>query len=105
MGRKNTQRRGGIRTQRPGRRGAPPPVPIESLIVPRGKCYRNSRKGKLRFSKDEAPEALRQAKAKRQRAGSAYCEERAYECKTSEGGCGDWHLTSRQEYNPKGGTA
>lgn len=102
MGRKNTQRRGGVRTHRPARKGAPPPTPLERLVVPRGRCFRNSHKGKLRFAEADATEALRQAQAKRARAGSAYSEERTYECKAAEGGCGDWHLTSRTEYiNPK----
>ena len=100
MSRKATQRRGGRRTH-----AGPPRPPIEDIVVPRGRCFRNSRKGKLRFSEADAPKALKQAQANRARTGSAHCEERYYECKISEGGCGDFHLTSRQEYTPKGGAA
>jgi hypothetical protein len=82
-------------------RSAPPPVPLEALVVPHGRCYRNSRNGKLRFSADEAEKALRQAQQTRARKAQAYHEERAYECKISEGGCGDWHLTSRKEWTPR----
>jgi hypothetical protein len=82
-------------------RSAPPPEPIERLVVPHGRCYRGSRMGKLRFSEAEAQTALRQAQASRARKGSAYHEERVYECKISEGGCGDWHLTSRKTWEPR----
>jgi hypothetical protein len=105
MGRKNN--RGGrpqARRKADGTRGraTPPPPPLEALVVPRGKCFFRSRKGKLRFSKADAPAALRQAQAKRQRTGSAHMEERVYECPVAQGGCGDWHLTSRTTYEERG---
>lgn len=104
MGRKNS-RGGKIRPQakrrpdgtRGGRRaGWVPPPPVESLIVPKGRCFFRSRKGKLIFTRDEADRALRQAQQGRASRGSSYTESRAYEC--PEGGCGGWHLTSRQVY-------
>lgn len=85
MGRKNHRRQHA--PQR--RRGVPPAPPVERLVIPRGRCGR-----KLRFSLEDAPRALAQARAKRQRAGSDHMEQRFYECDR----CGDYHLTSREEF-------
>jgi hypothetical protein len=101
MGRRN-HRQGRPQARRQQRAGVPAAPPLEALVIPRGRCFRNSRKGKLRFTKDDAPKALEQARIKRARTGSLYTEERFYECKEAEGGCGDYHLTSRSEYNERG---
>lgn len=85
-----------------GSRGqvAPPPPPVERLIVPTGKCFFRSRRGKLIFPDEAAArKALQQAKAARQRAGSPYAERRVYACPT--GGCDGWHLTSRETYQER----
>jgi hypothetical protein len=71
-------------------------------VIPRGRCFNKSRKGKLRFAEADAPRALEQARVKRIRSGSAYMEERYYECKVEEGGCGDYHLTSQTNYEERG---
>lgn len=92
--RPQARRRPNGSASKPTRRPTRPPV--ESLVMPRGRCYFRSRHGKLRFSAEEVEKALRQAQASRAARGSAYVEDRAYEC--PEGGCGDWHLTSRSEY-------
>lgn len=103
MGRKNNRASGrrqplhprfATTAPRAPKRGGPPP-PLERLVVPRGRCFYRSKNGKLRFAAEDAQEALRQAQAKRERMGSTYHEERVYECID---GCGDWHLTSRKEY-------
>lgn len=86
-----------------GRRTAPPPPPLSELVIPKGKCYWRSRKGKMIFTQAEAQKALQQAQQARQRTGSAYAERRAYPC--PEGGCGGYHLTSRETYQEKGGAA
>ena len=75
-------------------------TPIEEMVVPVGKCYFRSRYGKLRFTKGEVDKALKQAQRNREVSGSTYSEERYYEC--PPGGCGDFHLTSRTSYTPKG---
>lgn len=103
MGRRNhAARRPQARRKADGTRGqaASPPPPVESLVVPRGRCYFGSRKGKLRFAETDVAKALRQAKANRARKGSGYVEDRAYPC--PDGGCGDWHLTSRSEWTERG---
>lgn len=62
--------------------------------MPKGRCYAGNPKGKLKFTEEDAPRALRQAQAKRIRTGSKNMEERTYQCPT----CGYWHLTSRKTY-------
>ena len=74
-------------------------VPIEEMVVPVGRCYFRSRHGKLRFTKDEIDKALKHAQRNRAAKGSTHVEERYYPC--PEGGCGDFHLTSRTEYTPR----
>lgn len=102
MGGRRNHRQARPQARRQQRAGMPAAVPLEALVIPRGRCFRNSRKGKLRFSQSDAPKALEQARIKRTRSGSAYMEERFYECKIADGGCGDYHLTSRAEYEERG---
>lgn len=85
-----------------GIRGGHQAPPVEALVVPNGKCFRNSRRGKLRFTKDVVDKALRQAQASRKARDTAYAEKRYYHCPPDQGGCGDYHLTSRETYTPKG---
>jgi hypothetical protein len=99
MGRRNhTRRKPQARRRADGTRfqSRPPAQPVETLVVPHGKCFYRSRKGKMIFTQNEAEKALRQAQADRVRRGSAYVEKRVYEC--PEGGCGGWHLTSRETW-------
>lgn len=78
-----------------------PPAPdVEKLVVPKGKCFFRSRKGKMIFTRVDAETALKQAQLDRVRRGSAYVEKRVYEC--PPGGCGGWHLTSRETYVERG---
>lgn len=83
-----------------------PPVkhyetPLEQLIVPDGKCSFRVRTPKARFAtKARAEAALRQAQRKRNALGSGHVEKRVYKC--PDGGCEGWHLTSRDEYTPRG---
>lgn len=103
MGRKNRRRtRPQARRREDGISvGRSPRVstPVERLVIPQGRCYRNSRKGKLKFAVQDAPAALRQAKARRKKSGSRYVETRWYECEV----CGFAHLTSAEEYEERGG--
>lgn len=75
-------------------------TPIEEMVVPVGKCYFRSRYGKLRFTEAEVDKALRQAQLNRMAKGDTrHIEERYYPC--PEGGCGDFHLTSRTSYTER----
>lgn len=107
MGRKNnrTGRRPQARRRADGSTGGraagwSPPPPVETLVVPKGRCYFRSRKGKLIFTAAEADKALRQAQNNRKRHSSAHVEQRSYAC--PEGGCGGWHLTSQEVYVERG---
>lgn len=81
------------------KREAPPPIPIEALVMPDGKCSFQGRP-KARFAtKEKAQKALRQAQMKRARVGSGHVEKRYYAC--PDGGCGGYHLTSREEYRER----
>jgi len=85
-----------------------PRVEIDDLVIPDGMCYRNPRKPKAKFiAEASAAKALAQAQAQRRRMGSSHMEKRYYPCEVAEGGCGAFHLTSREEYDPawKRGTA
>lgn len=100
MGRKN-HRRGKPQARRDRvSTGAPPPPPLSTMVVPKGKCFHRSRHGKLIFTAETADKALKQAQAARERRGSGHVEQRAYAC--PEGGCGGWHLTSRKHYEERG---
>lgn len=74
-------------------------IPVEKLVMPVGKCsFQNPRRPKAIFKdKETAHEALRQAQLKRSRTGSGHVEKRIYQC--PEGGCGGWHLSSRESYD------
>lgn len=106
MGRKNnrTGRTPQAKRRADGSRGGriagwTPPPPVETLVVPKGRCFFRSRKGKMIFTEVEADRALRQAQQGRSSRGSGYQEKRAYPC--PEGGCGGWHLTSRETYQER----
>lgn len=78
-----------------------PRVDLSQLVMPDGRCMRNPRRPKDIFmSEENAERALRQAQQTRLRMGATHMEKRYYLCKTSEGGCGGHHLTSREEYDP-----
>jgi hypothetical protein len=78
-----------------------PRVDAAALIIPDGSCTRNPRRMKAKFNTEEkAAAALRQAQQQRIRRGSGHMERRYYLCHESEGGCGGYHLTSREEYDP-----
>lgn len=106
MGRKNNRsgRTPQARRRADGTRGGRiagwnPPPPVEHLVVPKGRCYFRSRKGKLIFTEAETVTALKQLRAQRLSKGSGYVESRSYPC--PDGGCGGWHLTSREEYQER----
>lgn len=75
----------------------------EEMILPLGRCMFRvppTRMGKLIFANEEtAAKALAQAQAKRSHQATGHVEKRYYEC--PEGGCGGWHLTSRDEYQKR----
>jgi hypothetical protein len=76
-----------------------PRVSIEEMVIPTGKCFFRNRKGKAIFkSKQDAETALEQAQRNRARQGTGHVEKRYYSC--PEGGCGGYHLSSREEYDP-----
>lgn len=98
-GRLNRRQKGEPRTDLRVR--SVPRVEAEDLVVPDGLCYRNSRKPKAKFNTEsKAGKALRQAQQMRLRNGSSHVEKRYYLCETAENGCGAYHLTSRDEYDP-----
>jgi hypothetical protein len=75
------------------------PVPIETVVVPKGKCFFRSRNGKLKFTKEQADSALRQAQHGRAIRGSDKVESRYYLCEDGRAGsCGFYHLTSREQW-------
>jgi hypothetical protein len=95
MGGRRNRRQARPQARRQQAAGRPAAPAIETLVIPRGRCPRS---GKLRFSAEDAPRALEQARIKRIRSGSAHMEERYYECET----CSDYHLTSRTTYEERG---
>jgi hypothetical protein len=76
-----------------------PRIQVQDLILPDGKCgLMNPRRPKARFATEsKAAAALKQAQQQRARVGSTHVEKRYYEC--PEGGCGGWHLSSREEFD------
>jgi len=78
-----------------------PRIPIEEMVLPDGQCrFQTPRRPKARFAtQGKAERALRQAQQQRIRTGSAYMEKRVYPC--PEGGCGGWHLSSREEFDER----
>ena len=110
MGRKNSKvRRANDRGrlarrakgERPVKPVAAPRLRVEDMVLPAGKCYFRSRRGKVIFTTEAmARKALEQAQVQRARMGSGHVEKRFYRC--PEGGCGGYHLTSRDEYEERG---
>lgn len=78
-----------------------PRVRVEEMVLPDGQCtFQSANRPKARFdSKEKAEVALRQAQRQRARTGSGHVEKRTYRC--PEGGCGGWHLTSRDAWDEK----
>jgi hypothetical protein len=76
-----------------------PRTNVEEMVLPDGQCtFMNPRRPKARFAtKDKAAAALRQAQVQRARSGSHHVEKRFYRC--PEGGCGGYHLTSREAFD------
>lgn len=76
-----------------------PRVQIEDLVLPDGQCrFQSGRRPKARFAtKEKAQKALEQAQRQRERSGSHHVEKRFYPC--PEGGCGGYHLTSREAFD------
>lgn len=72
---------------------------LEKMVVPDGQCRMfGAVKPKARFATEEkAAQALRQAQKTRARQGTGHVEKRFYPC--PEGGCGGFHLTSREAYD------
>lgn len=89
------------RGERPVKVPGPTAIPsadLTRIILPDGQC-RAFGKVKARFAtKEKAAQALKQAQKTRARTGSLHVEKRYYPC--PEGGCGGFHLTSREEYDP-----
>lgn len=112
MGRKNSKVRrsndkGRLARRQRGERNAPAPryeqprLRVEDLVLPDGQCrFQTPRRPKARFATEEkARKALAQAQQQRARTGSTYVEKRYYKC--PEGGCGGWHLSSRESFDEK----
>lgn len=80
-------------------RGQRAVVPLEDMVMPDGICsFVAKRKPKVRFSTEEkALQALSQAQRKRAATGSTHVEKSIFPC--PEGGCGGWHLSSREEFD------
>lgn len=76
-----------------------PRVSVEDIVLPDGQCrFQTPRRPKARFAtKAKGEAALKQAQQQRSRIGSTHVEKRVYEC--PEGGCGGWHLTSRETFD------
>lgn len=81
-------------------------VDVERMVTPAGKCYFQTWNGLDIYPTPAiARRALEQVQAQRRFSGSGRIEKRFFEC--PEGGCGGYHLTSREEYDgnnlsPKG---
>lgn len=111
MGRKNTNVRRSndkgrlarrARGERPTKATGATSVPdarLDKIILPDGQCMFQSNRPKARFATEEkAAQALAHAQKVRARTGSMRVEKRYYAC--PEGGCGGFHLTSRESYDP-----
>lgn len=80
--------------------GPLPTQPIEKMVLPTGRCHFRSRYGKLIFKTEKlAQAALEQAKTKRKYQANGHVESRYYAC--PPGGCGGFHLTSRDNYEER----
>ena len=108
MGRKNSRvRRSNDRGRRNRKkleelgvaRGQRTTIPLEDIVMPDGRCnFVAKRKPKVRFSdEDKARRALAQAQQKRLDTGSSHTEKSVFRC--PPGGCGGWHLSSREEFD------
>lgn len=76
-------------------------INVERMVTPDGRCHFRSRFGKDIFlTKEKAERALKQVQAQRIRSGTGHVEKRYYKC--PEGGCGGYHLTSRETYEERG---
>lgn len=93
----NRRERGAARSPRPEIER----IRLGDLVVPDGQClFQTPRRPKASFATQEkAEKALAQAQAQRARIGSAHVEKRIYPC--PEGGCGGWHLTSRETFDER----
>lgn len=107
MGRKNNKvrnanQKGRLNRRQKGEQRLPEPMKqtrdrVEDLVIPDGQCRHFTRRPKAMFlTKEKAQRALRQAQRSRERRGSGHVERRFYAC--PDGGCGGYHLTSREEY-------
>lgn len=76
-------------------------VDVEKMVTPDGKCFFRSKFGKDIFlTETKAARALKQVQQQRLRQGTGHVEKRYYSC--PEGGCGGFHLTSRETYEERG---
>ena len=76
-------------------------VNVETMVTPDGRCFFRNRFGKDIFmTKEKAERALRQVQKQRRRSGTGHVEKRYYPC--PPGGCGGYHLTSRETYEERG---
>lgn len=100
-GRLDRRPKGEKRDKAKGQAGRIQRLAIEDTVIPDGMCRRNPRKPKAIFSTEaKASRALEQAQRTRIARGSGYVEKRYYPCLEAEGGCGGYHLTSREAYDP-----
>ena len=112
MGRSNkaARRRNAPHALRRGQKGEPriaprtnhsiARVPAEDLIIPDGHCHKNPKRPLVKFNTEEkARAALEQAQIMRARMRSGRVEKRFFKCEVAYGGCGGYHLTSRDEFN------
>ena len=95
VGRKNCRYRDQLR----GRSQAiasMPAVPIESIVIPNGKCYKTK---KATYNNEgTARKALKQAQYNRVRRGdTGHMEQRIYRCEH----CNGYHLTSREVWEDR----
>lgn len=75
-------------------------IRVEEMVLPDGQCEFQSKRPKARFATEaRAAKALAQAQRQRARIGSGHVEKRYYAC--PEGGCGGYHLTSRETFDVK----
>ena len=76
-----------------------PRIDVSEMVMPDGSCtFQSPRKPKARFAtKEKAAAALKQAQQQRARLGQTHVEKRFYRC--PEGGCGGFHLTSREAFD------
>jgi hypothetical protein len=76
-------------------------IEVSKMVTPDGRCYLQSRRGKDIFlTVEKAERALKQAQTMRRRSGTGHMEKRFYPC--PDGGCGGYHLTSRETYEERG---